>query len=659
MKKRLFIFVLIFAALCSSFVFATHNESTATASSVDTSCNSYCDKSVYYFRGYYNTAAQKCYYLSQQCSLGCDKATNKCVPEPAKCSSYCSKGVYYYRGYAGIDGSCFYSKLQCEYGCNDNGTVCASAPIPTTPVITATITPVNCHDSDGNSTATSGTVTVTYSDGTTRAYNDGCRFHQSYNPRVVSEYVCDDTRVDKLRQLDIDCAQAYGSSSSCYQGDTRLGYCSNIPVTTTQVTPVTPQDEISTQAPEESEISETIEIPEEKETAIKVDEQDETEETTEVPEEKKTEITAIQPDSCSIGCLDQNNNCIPVGIRIPGKYCDIDREIKPQLNSGISCNNNYECGSNFCADGKCTAAGFMQKILNFFGWIINIFGGEGDKEEAKEIAEEVRVVEEGSKEPQPAPIVNLGQYFTDNIVNVDIEGVGEDIEVMIISGPTVEIEQIPGFTQTHPDDNPGRATLFPLVFEYDGALKTEIELYKNLPINLTIRVKELDHETVAFSWYYRQYMLTDVQPGFEGRSRYTLTAPLHYTRVPMFRDPSGINPQMSRNPETDSEVEISGVIQDVYPVVEVNETARKITLTFDYVEAGGIWDWVRNFVQGIPDKRSMGVIQNDPANPDRELSARNYYEVWPIWYSQSEGFSLPQKAKEKVVLTFSRSEERR
>ena len=438
-----------------------------------------------------------------------------------------------------------------------------------------------------------------------------------------------------------------------------MGYCSNIAVTTTQVTPVTPQDEISTQAPEESEISETIEIPEEKETAIKVDEQDETEETTEVPEEKKTEITAIQPDSCSIGCLDQNNNCIPVGIRIPGKYCDIDREIKPQLNSGISCNNNYECGSNFCADGKCTAAGFMQKILNFFGWIINIFGGEGDKEEAKEIAEEVRVVEEGSKEPQPAPIVNLGQYFTDNIVNVDIEGVGEDIEVMIISGPTVEIEQIPGFTQTHPDDNPGRATLFPLVFEYDGALKTEIELYKNLPINLTIRVKELDHETVAFSWYYRQYMLTDVQPGFEGRSRYTLTAPLHYTRVPMFRDPSGINPQMSRNPETDSEVEISGVIQDVYPVVEVNETARKITLTFDYVEAGGIWDWVRNFVQGIPDKRSMGVIQNDPANPDRELSARNYYEVWPIWYSQSEGFSLPQKAKEKVVLTFSRSEERR
>ena len=653
MKKRLFIFGLIFAVLCSSFVFASHNESTATASSVDTSCNSYCNKSVYYFRGSYSTAAQKCYYLSQQCSLGCDKVTNKCVPEPPKCGSYCSKGVYYYRGYAGIDGLCFYSKLQCEYGCNDKGAVCASAPIPTSPVATAQVTPVSCQDSDGNSTATVGTVTVTYSDGTTRTYNDGCRFHQSYNPRVVSEYVCDDTRVDKLRQLDIDCAQVYGSSSSCYQGDTRLGYCSNA---NNQAS-----DEISTQVPEESETRGTIETPEEKETeaAIKVDEQDETEETTQVPEEKKTEITGTQPATCSIGCLDQNNNCIPVGIRIPGKYCDIDREIKPQLNSGISCNNNYECGSNFCADGKCTAAGFMQKILHFFGWIINIFGGDGNKENTKEIAAEIRVVEEGSKEPQPSPIVNLGQSFTDNIVNVDIEGVGEDIEVIIISGPTVEIEQIPGFTQTHPDDNPGRATLFPLVFEYDGPLKTEIERYRNLPINLTIKVKELDRETVAFSWHYRQYLLTDVQPGFEGRSRYTLTAPLHYTRVPMFRDPSGINPQMSRNPETDSEVEISGVIQDVYPVVEVNETTRKITLTFDYIEAGGIWDWVHNFIQGIPDKRSMSVIQNDPANPDRELSARNYYEVWPILYSQSEGFSLPQKAKEKVVLTFSRSEERR
>ena len=37
-----------------------------------------------------------------------------------------------------------------------------------------------------------------------------------------------------------------------------------------------------------------------------------------------------------------------------------------------TCENNYECGSNVCASGKCVDAGLFQKIIDFFK---NLFGG--------------------------------------------------------------------------------------------------------------------------------------------------------------------------------------------------------------------------------------------------------------------------------------------
>ena len=46
-----------------------------------------------------------------------------------------------------------------------------------------------------------------------------------------------------------------------------------------------------------------------------------------------------------------------VGIRFvrnnEPSYCDIDKTVKLQKNSGVNCVNNFECRSNKCSDGKC------------------------------------------------------------------------------------------------------------------------------------------------------------------------------------------------------------------------------------------------------------------------------------------------------------------
>ncbi len=70
------------------------------------------------------------------------------------------------------------------------------------------------------------------------------------------------------------------------------------------------------------------------------------------------------------GCSDKTG-CLPISVRIDGRYCDVDKEMKPQKSSEISCENNYECITNLCIDGKCTEKGLFQKIIS---WWTNLFG---------------------------------------------------------------------------------------------------------------------------------------------------------------------------------------------------------------------------------------------------------------------------------------------
>lgn len=71
------------------------------------------------------------------------------------------------------------------------------------------------------------------------------------------------------------------------------------------------------------------------------------------------------------GCLDSNTNCVPIGVRVENEFCDINKELKPQLQTNEYCNNNFECDSNVCVANKCIEKGFLEKIL---AWLMSLFG---------------------------------------------------------------------------------------------------------------------------------------------------------------------------------------------------------------------------------------------------------------------------------------------
>ncbi len=152
-------------------------------------------------------------------------------------------------------------------------------------------------------------------------------------------------------------------------------------------------------------------------------------------------------------------------------------------------------------------------------------------------------------------------------------------------------------------------------------------------------------------WNLFEMLLTQIDPGAGGRNRYTLQHALPPNNNCMYeRDPRDFPTTSSKNPVTDGpRIQIEGVLVGPYPAVSVDTTNRTITLTFDYAEAGGIYQWVSDIAEGVGLKHSMSIIQEVNGV---EVSRRNYFEVFPILYQQTTGFGQIEKLKEKVVLSY-------
>ena len=85
-------------------------------------------------------------------------------------------------------------------------------------------------------------------------------------------------------------------------------------------------------------------------------------ETTTSSETTKVETPMlICKDSCPL-----EEKCYPFGYRKDGKYCSDEGAFKEQLKENVACENNFECSTNVCVDGKCMSSSLIQMIMNFF-----------------------------------------------------------------------------------------------------------------------------------------------------------------------------------------------------------------------------------------------------------------------------------------------------
>jgi hypothetical protein len=93
------------------------------------------------------------------------------------------------------------------------------------------------------------------------------------------------------------------------------------------------------------------------------------------PNQMVCEGNVTSKGKCAMGC-ELNETCILPGIRASvnnsKQYCDINSEWKVQKATDETCDNNFECGTNVCINGKCIVSSFIEKILE---WFRHLFGG--------------------------------------------------------------------------------------------------------------------------------------------------------------------------------------------------------------------------------------------------------------------------------------------
>ena len=83
-------------------------------------------------------------------------------------------------------------------------------------------------------------------------------------------------------------------------------------------------------------------------------------------------------DSCNSGCS-IGGRCVPIGTRLAKEknlFCSVEGTLEVQQELETACQNNYECGSNQCANARCAdlerqlaeAQTILDKIKSWLGW---------------------------------------------------------------------------------------------------------------------------------------------------------------------------------------------------------------------------------------------------------------------------------------------------
>lgn len=253
--------------------------------------------------------------------------------------------------------------------------------------------------------------------------------------------------------------------------------------------------------------------------------------------------------------------------------------------------------------------------------------------------------------------------------NVLMDGIPTLMSVYITSGPGYTIERIQGFDgRGRPNDQPGNAAEHDFIFEMDASAPGAADLMDYFdayiadsdatgPMNAFLIVLKGDNDE-AFRWELRSFAPAKAyENGSDGRTKFTMTNTLiqdtHLGWDLDGSDPFGAGG--SYNPATDRLVQIDGAPPTFFPTVEDDTSARALTLTFDYQEGQGIFDWVRATVQGMDTIADIAVTELDSSL--EPASRRNYSGCFPVAYEQFTGYDLDTKIKARVIVSYNIAED--
>lgn len=260
----------------------------------------------------------------------------------------------------------------------------------------------------------------------------------------------------------------------------------------------------------------------------------------------------------------------------------------------------------------------------------------------------------------------IGQGYTSlfpdvlyNTATVEIEGIyGGPLlivscvgfETQRISVPTSVVNGVQRYRE-----EPGLSMESPILFETADpaaitALKSWFDGSRANKVGSIIINNLAGNEMLRWNFFY--YTPDRYEAGIDGRTRFIIknsSLPDNVHQLELAGDDVGS--EHSFNQATDKLVEISGVSATGFcPAVTVDEVSRTITLTMDYNEGAGVFNWARSVAMGVIGNKDVSIIET--SDGVTEISRKNYYECITIKWELIYGFGLNVKLKTRVVIAY-------
>lgn len=266
--------------------------------------------------------------------------------------------------------------------------------------------------------------------------------------------------------------------------------------------------------------------------------------------------------------------------------------------------------------------------------------------------------------------IGLFPDAANNIALLEISGYCTG-PVVVVNGPAFEIQIVPGFDGADPDDNAGLATELPLVIEaFDippgdgttgGCSPTDIERWVTDHADFGADSDIILLTTTASGSFGAEWRLTNFVPdgsgvpGFDGRTRYTFVHPgfpdntLDIDRISAFFDSFD-----AINPATDKQIFISSEFVGQYPAFVSEDADLRLTLVWDFEEAGSMFDWARrvseNGTSGGGVLKSTINLTDLASGGGGSPPSADYTGCFPSRWEQRGGFGQEIKLQDYLVI---------
>jgi len=249
----------------------------------------------------------------------------------------------------------------------------------------------------------------------------------------------------------------------------------------------------------------------------------------------------------------------------------------------------------------------------------------------------------------------------DNLGTIEVDGIGSN-NAVILNGPGYDVEAVERYNQWgERDDLPGRSMEHPVIFEVDDTdpvwladMMSWFDETNPTTKNMAVIVPDVAGDQ-SIRWNYTSFVPDGYEPGVDNRTRFRLIN----SKLPdiildiNLQEPDPFGNECSMNSDPGPEILFDGQ-KFGCPAIEVDTAGQVMTLTWEFVEANGVWAYFNKYLKGYETKFQVVASWMIPGHGIKQST---FDGCFVLHFEHLTGFGLDKKSVLQIKIWYVRMRE--